>query len=180
MIGPARKVVARATNGTLIKGYNYDFSPGRRRFHIFPTRDASSDPVPVLLNELKAVFFVRDLAGNPTHHDRKAFLPGERPSGRKIEIVFKDTEVLVGSTEAEIWQTTPGVLLTPADPTSNNLQVYAVSAAIRRIRYVPVDRLPARPTLAPPPRPPLPKRVLAWLLRPLGQPRPRMRGRLST
>jgi hypothetical protein len=172
MVGPARKVVARSTNGTLIKGYTYDFSPGRRRFHIFEAPDASSDPRPVLLNELKAVFLVRDLAGNPKHNERKTFLNGDRPAGRKIEVVFKDNEVLVGSTEADLSKTTPGLLFTPADPTSNNIQVYAVC--------LPMHRPSARAVPAPRPSPPLPTRFLAWLLKPLRQPQRHVPRRLRT
>jgi hypothetical protein len=59
-------------------------------------------------------------------------------------------------------------------------QVYAASAAIRRIRDVPVDRRPARPALAPVPRRPFPTRGPAGLLRLLVQPRPRRRRRRFT
>jgi hypothetical protein len=185
MVGPARKVVARSMDGALIKGYTYDFSPGRRRFHVFAARNASSDPVPVMFAEQKAVFFVRDLAGNPTHRERKAFLPGQRPTGRKIEVTFKDNEVLVGSTEDDTHLSGPGFRFIPADPTSNNIEVYAPSAAVRRVRHLPVDRPSARrvsasPMSAPPADPPLPRRILAWLLRPLRQPGSRVPRHVAT
>jgi hypothetical protein len=176
MIGPSRKVVARHVDGTLVKGYSYDFAPGRRRFHVFSDRSASGDLTPVLLGDLKAVFFVRDLAGNPAYNERKKFAPGDRTEGRRVEVVFTDNEVLVGSVDGDI-SSQPGLFIIPADPASNNIRVYAVSSAIRRIRYLAAERAPAaRARVA---KPALPQRLLAWLLEPIGLPRPRVARRVS-
>src|SRR5262245_7301071 len=127
MIGPAGKIVVRYADGRLVKGYTYDFA-GRGRFHVFSTPDASSDPTPVAVAELKAVFLVRDFAGNARYQERKKFAAAAPPPGRLVEITFKDGEVLVGSTQSETVGG-PGILLTPADPASNNLRVYAVATA---------------------------------------------------
>jgi len=52
-------------DGRLMKGYTYDFQPGRDRFDIFPDPSPSPrPPAPVTLADLEAVFFVRDLEGN--------------------------------------------------------------------------------------------------------------------
>jgi hypothetical protein len=167
MIGPPRKVVARYVRGTMVKGYSYDFAPNRSRFHIFSARDAADDPTPILLRDLKAVFFVRDFAGNPAYNERKTFAPGERPEGRRVRVVFLDNEVLVGSLDGHD-ASAPGLFVTPADPGSNNLRVYAVSNAIRRVQYLPPDRPPAPPA-APVPAvtPAISERLLAWLLQPV-------------
>jgi hypothetical protein len=173
VIGPPGKVVARYVNGTLLKGYSYDFAPGRRRFHIFSARDASAAPTPVLLSELKAVFFVRDFIGNAAYHERKRFAANEHPAGRRVHVVFHDHEVLVGSTDGDP-SSGSGFLVTPADPASNNIRVYAVSSAIREIRYLRADRLVDRPVRGRVAPPPAPRRLLAWL----GQPIPWHRLRL--
>jgi hypothetical protein len=178
MMGPAAKVVARYANGTLIKGYTYDFAPGRRRFHVFSARDASADPTLVLLSDLKALFFVRDFVGNAKYDERKAFVTSERRVGRRVHVIFKDMEVLVGSTDGDI-SSTPGLFVTPADPASNNIRVYAVSTAVSQVRYMPADRPPTIPARAPVAKPPLPKRLIAWLLRPIPLSRPRLYRRQS-
>jgi hypothetical protein len=178
MIGPGAKVVVRYADGKLIKGYTYDFAPGRRRFHIFASRDASSDPTSVLHSELKAVFLVREFAGNAQYNERKRFTDGRYPPGRRIEITFKDGEVLVGSTGTDL-EPGPGVFVIPADPTSNNLRVFAVSAAIRRIRSLPADHATRLPVRAPRPKPALAKRLLGWLLEPIILPQPVLRRRAS-
>jgi hypothetical protein len=179
MIGPPGKVVARYVNGTLIKGYSYDFAPGRRRFHIFLARDASVAPTPVLLSDLKAVFFVRDFVGNARYNERKRFAPGERSAGHRVRVVFGDNEVLVGSTDEDL-SSRPGLYVTPADPASNNIRVYAVSTAIRQVRSLPADRpAPATAVRAHVVKPPLPKRLLAWLRQPIRLPRLQPRRRVS-
>jgi len=178
MIGPAARVVVRYADGRLVKGYTYDFETGRRRFHVFATLDASPDPTPVLVGELKAVFLVRDLAGNARYNERKRFSDTAPPPGRRVEITFKDGEILVGSTRCDI-AAGSGVFLIPADPASNNLRVYAVATAIRRIRDLPIGHPTALPARTARQRPPLPQRALAWLLQPLMRPRLRLRHRPS-
>jgi Family of unknown function (DUF6982) len=173
MIGPSQKVVARHANGALVKGYSYDFAPGRRRFHVFADRNASGDPTPVLLGDLKAVFF-RDLVGNPTYNERKKFSPGDRSEGRRVEVVFRDNEVLVGTLDGD-GSSMPGLFITPADPASNNIAVYAPSTAIRQVRYLPAERPPTPVARARFEKPALPRRLLTWLLEPLGRPRPQAR-----
>ena len=158
------KVVVRYADGRLVKGYSYDFAPGRPRFHVFSARDASAEPTPIVLGDLKAVFFVRDFAGKVTYRERKSFAEGYRPPGHAIEVRFHDGEVLVGSTTGDV-HVEPGVLFTPADPASNNIRVYAVSAAIRQVRVLAATQPPAPPAPRPRQPPSLPRGVRAWLVR---------------
>jgi hypothetical protein len=109
MIGPAGQVVVRHADGRLLKGYTYDFALGRRRFHVFAARDASTDPSPVLLGDLKAVFFIRDHAGNPRYHERKEIAAGGATPGRPVEVTFSDGEVIEGiTTPQEVLRVTLG------------------------------------------------------------------------
>jgi hypothetical protein len=73
--------------------------------------------------------------GSPSYNERKAFAEGERVPGRKIEVAFKDGEVLVGSTVGYDPRR-PGLFFVPADPKSNNLKVYAVRYAVRRVQVL--------------------------------------------
>src|SRR5262249_33983313 len=60
----------------------------------------------------------------------------------------------------------PGLFVTPADPASNNIRVYAVSTAIRDVRDLPAEQAPTIAVRARIARPPLPKRLLTWLQHP--------------
>ena len=83
-------------------------------------------PTPVLLGDLKAVFFVRDFVGNAEYNERKKFSPpASVRKGAECKVVFKDNEVLVGSLDGDLFLR-PGLFVTPADPASNNIRVYAL------------------------------------------------------
>jgi hypothetical protein len=129
------KVVARYINGRVIKGLTQDFFPNKDRLHLHTADKPSGEAVEVLVNELKAVFFVRDFAGDYQYDERKSYMEGEKPSGRKIEVTFKDDEVMVGSTLGYDPKR-PGFFLFPADPKCNNIRVFVVSTAVKKIRYL--------------------------------------------
>jgi hypothetical protein len=129
------KVVARYINGKRVKGFSQDFFPNKDRFHISPADKPSGEAIEVLVRELKAVFFVRDFTGNYQYDERKEYLKEEKPSGRKIEVTFKDGEVMVGTTLGYD-QNRPGFFLFPADPKSNNIRVFAVSTAVKKVRHL--------------------------------------------
>jgi hypothetical protein len=129
------KVVARYVNGKRVKGFSQDFFPNKDRFRVYPAAKPSGEAVEVLVKELKAVFFVQDFAGNSLYHERKKYLEGEKPSGRKVEVTFMDGEVLVGTTLGYD-PSRPGFFLFPADPKSNNIRVFAVSTSVKKVRYL--------------------------------------------
>jgi hypothetical protein len=129
------KVVARYMNGKRVKGFSHDFFPNKDRFHVYPAAKPSGEAVEVLVKELKAIFFVQDFAGNAFYNERKKYLEGEKPSGRKVEVTFMDGEVLVGTTLGYD-PSRPGFFLFPADPKSNNIRVFAVSTAVKKVRYL--------------------------------------------
>ncbi len=129
------KVVARYINGKRVKGLSQDFFPNKDRFHISSPAKPAEVTVEVLVKELKAVFFVRDFSGNYQYDERKSYIEGEKPSGRKIEVTFNDGEVLVGTTLGYD-PSRPGFFLFPADPKSNNIRVFAVTTAVKKVRYL--------------------------------------------
>jgi hypothetical protein len=131
----AIKVVARYINGKTVKGLSQDFFPNKDRFHVYPANKSSGEGVEILVKELKAVFFVRDFVGNRQYNERKEYIPEDKPSGRKIEVTFADGEVLVGTTLGYDPKR-PGFFLFPADPQSNNIRVFAVTTAVKRVRYL--------------------------------------------
>lgn len=129
------KVVLRYASGKVLKGFTQDFLPNKDRFHLHPTDKASGEAKEVFVKELKAVFFVKDFAGNPQYNERKKYLEGEKPSGKKVEVTFKDGEVLMGSTLGYD-PSRPGFFFFPTDPKSNNIRVFAVSPAVKNVRYL--------------------------------------------
>lgn len=135
MTGPA-KIVVRYRNGSMLKGYAQDFSPGAQYFHVRAEGGkTSSPPTRVVMQELKAIFFVRDFVGNGGYREQKSFVPGQPLSGRKVEVTFQDGEVLVGTTTGYD-PTRPGFFLFPADDRSNNVRMYIVAKAVKGVRFV--------------------------------------------
>lgn len=126
------RVVARFTDGRMVKGTTQDFSVARDHFHVIPP-EAGASPVRVGVPALKAVFFVKDHSGNSAYHERKTF--DRVVPGRKLQVVFKDGEMLVGSTTAYD-AARPGFFMTPADPMSNNDRIYVVAKAVRAVAFL--------------------------------------------
>ncbi len=127
------KVVVHFRDGKVLKGYTHDFFPHKDRFHLFPADESNRHGAEIFLKDLKAIFLVRDFAGNPEYVERKRYAKGEKPSGKKVEVTFEDGEVLVGSTLGYD-RTRPGFFLLPVDPNSNNVRVIAVSPAVKQVR----------------------------------------------
>ncbi|HTM58326.1 MAG TPA: hypothetical protein VL123_07910 [Candidatus Udaeobacter sp.] len=129
------KAVAHYLNGKVLKGTTQDFFPNRPMFHMTPQ---SGPPVEVRCRDLKAVFFVRDLAGNNKRRDLRGFVtaPAETQHGKKIAVRFKDGELLCGYTLTY----TPdrdGFFVFPADVESNNQRIYVLTAAANEIKAGP-------------------------------------------
>ncbi|MBP1734576.1 MAG: hypothetical protein H6Q53_863 [Deltaproteobacteria bacterium] len=129
------KVVVRYTDGRVVKGMTQDFFPNKDRFHLHYDTTTSGEPAEVLIRDLKAVFFVKNFEGNPGYNERKEYSNGDKAQGRKVEILFVDGEKLVGSTLGYD-PNRLGFFLFPVDPESNNIRVFAVTAAVKSVRYI--------------------------------------------
>ena len=86
-----------------------------------------------MIPALKAVFFVKDHTGNKDYNEVKKF--DKLVPGRKLQVTFKDGEVLVGSTAGYDGKR-QGFFLTPADPKSNNDRIYIVERAVRSVAFI--------------------------------------------
>jgi len=127
------KVVVRFADGRLLKGTAADFFPGKDIFHVSPVGDPQgAGTVAVRVAELKAVFFVKDFAGDPDYSEHQEADPLRPALGRGIKVVFNDGEVVVGTTTG-YQPTRPGFFVEPADPGSNNERCYVVAAATREV-----------------------------------------------
>lgn len=130
------KVIVRFADGRMIKGMTSDFFPAKDFFHV-SLKDAApgDEPVKVHTSEMKALFFVKDYAGNPEYRERGEFDPEHPTAGRHIRVEFRDGEVLTGTTTGYN-QSRPGFFLEPADPDSNNERCFVVTAATRDISFI--------------------------------------------
>jgi hypothetical protein len=128
------KIVARYADGRMLKGYCQDFHAPRGHFQLWPSPMAPAESrVSVPIGYLKAVFFVRDFAGNSEYQDDATIQPSG--GGRKVAITFLDDELLVG-TALDYRPDDIGFLVLPNDPKSNNIRTFVFSRAVRHVEFV--------------------------------------------
>lgn len=128
------KVVVALVDKRRIKGFVYNFSAVREAFSVFPTESAcKNEAKDIQLKNVKAVFFVKDFAGNSLRTDIQT--PEQLGRGRKMEIIFCDGEKLIGTTEAYHPQK-PGFFIFPADTDGNNSRVFVVNANLLSVKFL--------------------------------------------
>lgn len=125
------KIVAHFLDGRVIKGASLDVALDKPHFHI---ATADQGMLKVALAELKALFFVKDLQGNPGYQDQPALNPTDpRARGAKpLDIRFKDGERLVGLAPT-YHPSRPFFFVLPADPESNNIRILVNRAAVESV-----------------------------------------------
>lgn len=127
-----QKVIARFLDGRMLGGFTNTFHPSKEQLHLSSSPYARDITV-VPLADLKALFFVREFAGDPAREKRKDF--ADPPQGRKVEITFHDGEVLLGTTLG-YRRDGHGFFVQPADRDSNNLRVFVTANGMQRFRFV--------------------------------------------
>ena len=130
------RIVVRYQDGRLMKGITNDFFPNKEMFHLVPM-DAppGSKPLEVRVPDLKAVFFVKDFSGNPEYNDRKEFDATKPAVGRKIKVIFKDGELMIGTTHG-YQPNRPGFFVVPADIQSNIERCFVVTLATQEVSFI--------------------------------------------
>jgi hypothetical protein len=127
------KVVAHFVDGRVLKGTIRDFSADKPLFHLVPAEPGVA-PLKVPTGALKAVFFVKDYAGDAKRRDRADF-DAAPPQGRRLLVHFKDGETIAGITSA-FAPDKPGFFMTPADPNTNNDRIFVLRGAVARVEWV--------------------------------------------
>ena len=126
--------MARYADGRVLRGYLHDFDERRADFHMEP--EGGGELRRVAFRDLKALFFVRELRGDPQHRESTQVPPSARKLGRPIEITFPDGEAMRGYTATiNPWEG-GGFFITPVDPRSNNVKVFVITSAVRNIRFL--------------------------------------------
>lgn len=95
--------------------------PGKPTCHVHPPKEK---PMEVRLEDLKALFFVRTLEGNPEHKEVRVPDPGDRRArgSNVVSLTFRDGEKLVGMT-IRYPPNKPYFFVIPVDPKSNNIRI---------------------------------------------------------
>ena len=130
------KVVVHYQDHHIERGYTSDFRPDKPVFHLIVKEDTKERSVAVKIANLKAVFFVKELAGRlrtrPVKKKTFADIEDKKLIGKKVKVEFTDGETLYGLTLGYSPQR-QGFFFSPIDPESNNERIFAVLSAVRDI-----------------------------------------------
>ncbi len=85
--------------------------------------------------DLKGIFFVKEFEGKPDYQGRKGFLEDQKIQGRKVRVIFKDGEAIVGSVLGYDSKR-QGFFVVPADPESNNSRIFVLVAATTDVEFI--------------------------------------------
>lgn len=131
---PPAKTVVHYKDGRVLKGYTSDFMPHREVFPLAASDSPDASVEEIWAPDLKAVFFVKDLVGDPRRVDRSDFDPDRPVVGQRVKVRFTDGELLVGTTETYD-PGRKGFFLIPADAQSNIERCYVVVSATQEISF---------------------------------------------
>lgn len=135
------QVVVHYLDGKIVKGYTSDFQPQKDMFHLVIQEDEREKSVPVKIEDLKAVFFVKELKGKnqDVPASKKTFKDEEfknkKVVGKKIKVLFTDGEILYGITFGYSQQRR-GFFFNPIDPDSNNERIFALWGAVKDLKIL--------------------------------------------
>jgi hypothetical protein len=144
-----QKVVARFFGKRdSVRGYTHDFFPTKDFFHIQRHEAPPGEkPIQVTVNDLKALFFVKDFEADPATKSKSSFMPLNK-IGRKIQITFKDGERLLAHTE-NYHPGRKGFFAFPMDVLSNNEKLFVVSASVASVVILDDQRSGPQPAAHP-------------------------------
>lgn len=125
------QVVVHLKGGKIHKGLTRNFDPAADAFYLLPA-EGGGVPVRIRIEDMKALFWVRDFVGNSEFVSRKDFEEVAR-TGRKVVLRFRDGEEMWG-TVAERSDDGPGFFFWPADSKDNNIKVFVVRSALEEFR----------------------------------------------
>lgn len=123
-------VVVRLKNNSVLKGKTSDFFPNKTNFHL---QKLNGDVVGIDVEQLKAVFFVKDINGDENRPD--IYDDNLKASGKKIKCTFSDGEAITGFTLGYS-PDRHGFYMTPADVNGNNERIFVVKSATQNVEFL--------------------------------------------
>ncbi len=133
-----KKVVLKYKDGKIIKGWVEDFRSDRESFILYPLIEYSEEErLEIKFSSLKAVFFIKDFAGNKDYKKVRTFNIDIKvtPSQRKLIVRFKDGENLY-STSHSCGRYKIGFFVYPIDPKDNNERIFVIHSAVESVRLM--------------------------------------------
>jgi hypothetical protein len=128
------KIVVHMKSGAIHKGVTHDFSPQKEGFHLLPA-EGGGVPIRVGLDDMKALFYVKDYIGNREFVAQRAF-EGAARERRKAIVEFSDGEEIWGFIEEDAESEGLGFFFYPADKRDNNIRIFVVRSALKELRLV--------------------------------------------
>jgi small nuclear ribonucleoprotein (snRNP)-like protein len=132
-----QKVVIKYKDGKIIKGWLNNFNPNREIFFVNPLKEYSDKlKIDVNINDLKAIFFVKDFIGDKDYQKVRTFEDHnlDTPSQRRIIVHFKDGEDLYG-TSYSYNPIKTGFFVYPIDSMDNNIRIFAINLAVEKVEF---------------------------------------------
>ena len=129
------KVVVHLKEGKILKGVTHDFTPDCESFHLLPG-EGGGVPVRVGVDDMKALFYVKDYMGNRDFVARRQFAEAQR-ADRKAIASFNDGEEIWGILGEGADDEGLGFFLFPVDTEDNNIRIFVIRSALKELRRVP-------------------------------------------
>ena len=120
-----------------MKGWVDNFNPNKEIFFLHPLKEYSpQEKVDIRLKDLKAVFFVKDFAGDSNYQKVRTFEGYEwnAPTERPVLVHFRDGERLYGTT----YSYNPnkiGFFVYPIDHNDNSLRIFVILDATEKVEF---------------------------------------------
>jgi len=127
-------IVVHMKDGTIHKGITHDFDAERATFHLLRA-EGGGVPLTIRLDDMKALFYVRDYIGNRDFVARKRFDEAQR-AGRNAILTFMDGEEIWGILGDGADEQNTGFFFYPADREDNNIKVFVIRSSVKSIREV--------------------------------------------
>jgi hypothetical protein len=130
----AQKVVAHFIDHAIVKGTSMDVDPGKSRFHV---RTEDNQTKEVDLDQLKALYFVKDFSGKPNYTEAQEAKAGDSRlrGSHQVRLTFLDGEQLSGLMN-RYPPNRPFFFVLPIDPASNNLRILVNREAVTGMQPV--------------------------------------------
>ena len=128
------KVVVHMKDGAIHKGMTHDFDPERETFHLL-SAEGGGMPIRIGIDEMKALFYVKDYIGNRDFVAMRNFEAAHR-SERKAIAHFNDGEEIWGFLGHGADEGGAGFFFYPVDTRDNNIRIFVVRSALKELRLV--------------------------------------------
>jgi hypothetical protein len=144
----AQKVVAHFIDHAIVKGTSMDVDPGKPRCHI---RTEDRQTVEVELDQLKALYFVKDFGGKPDYEEASQAKEDDMRlrGSHQVRMTFQDGEQLAGLMN-RYPPNRPFFFVLPIDPASNNIRILVNRDAVTEMEPLAGGQTP--PSATPTPR----------------------------